>query len=75
MYIEKPLVTLSNSSSNGPHLLDMLKPYQWEDSYWWLSLDVSSLYTSIPLDVGVRAIEHFMANDPHTNSRQAHFII
>lgn len=53
----------------------MHKPYIWAQTYWCLSLDVSSLYTSIPHDVGIQAVEHFLANDPYTNSRQAHIIL
>lgn len=79
IYIDQFLQPLAQNLPSyirdGPHLLDMLKPYTWEQNYWWLSLDVSSLYTSIPHDVGVRAVEHFLANDPLTNPRQANFIL
>lgn len=52
IYIDQFLQPLAQNLPSyirdGPHLLDMLKPYTWEQNYWWLSLDVSSLYTSIP---------------------------
>ncbi|CAI9583897.1 unnamed protein product, partial [Staurois parvus] len=38
------------------HLLELLQTYSWEPDYCWVSLDVCSLYTSIPHDVGITAI-------------------
>lgn len=60
---------------DGSHLLDTLTMYTWEPTYWWLALDVSSLYTSILHEVGLRASEHFLAEDPLVNPRQANFIL
>lgn len=57
------------------HLLDMLANYTWEPSYMWLSLDVCSLYTSIPHDVGLSAVKHFLEEDSNMNPRQAQFIL
>lgn len=53
----------------------MLAPYEWEPTYWWLSLDVTSLYTSISHEMGVQAVEHFLAADPNISTRQAQFIL
>lgn len=60
---------------DGTHLFELLSPYIWEPTYVWLSLDVSSLYTSIPHTFGIMALEHFLAMDPLINPRQATFII
>lgn len=53
----------------------MLSFYRWEPTYLWVSLDVMSLYTLIPHDVGLMAVEHFLSADPLINPRQAHFIL
>lgn len=67
-YIDQFLQPLAQSLpsyiQDGTHLLDMLAPYAWEPTYWWLSLDVTLLYTSIPHDVGVQAVEHFFIRRP-----------
>lgn len=57
------------------HLLELLSAYKWEPNYVWLSLDVNSLYTSIPHSFGLLALEHFLAKDPCINPRQASFIL
>lgn len=41
----------------------------------WASLDVNSLYTSIPHEIGLRAIAHFLSSDPLLNPGQAEFIL
>lgn len=60
---------------DGTHLLELLTPYKWESSYIWLSLDVTSLYTSIPHQFGLLALEFYLAQDPFMNPRQAAFIL
>lgn len=42
------------------HVLESLHHYQWEDGYLWASLDVCSLYTSVPHTVGIRALQYFL---------------
>lgn len=52
IYIDQFLQLLAQNLPSyirdGPHLLEMLKPYTWNKNYWWLSLDVSSLYIYTP---------------------------
>lgn len=60
---------------DGTHLLEQLKPYSWNTDYMWMSLDVSSLYTSIPHTFRLTALEHFLFQDPYMNNRQAAFIL
>lgn len=69
LFIQPLAQNLLSYIHDGAHLLDMLAPHEWEPTYWWLSLDVISLYTSIPHEVGLRAVKHFLAEDPHINSR------
>lgn len=60
---------------DSTHLLKLLAPYSWEDSYLWLSLDVNSLYTSKPHDIGLLATQYFLLQDPMLNPHQATFIL
>lgn len=48
----------------------MLASYKWEDDYVWASLDVYSLYTSNPHEVGLTALQYFLTKD-----HQGQFII
>lgn len=49
--------------------------YSWENNYHWASLDVQSLYTFIPHEVGLNALQFFLCQDPMLNPRQASFIV
>lgn len=59
LYVDQFLQPLAQSLQSyirdGIHLLDLLSPYTWEDSYLWVSLDVQSLYTSIPHEIGLQS--------------------
>lgn len=41
----------------------------------WVSLDVCSLYTSVPHEVGLQAVLHFLASDSDIKSRQSQLIM
>lgn len=41
----------------------------------WVSLDVCSLYTSIPHKVGLQAVTHFLNNNSTLNTQQIDFIL
>lgn len=56
-------------------VLEALRSYRWESHYLWASLDVSSLYTSIPHEVGLEALQYFLSRSYETNSDQATFIV
>lgn len=72
----QPLVHgLPSYIRDGRHLMESLSSYTWESSYIWLSLDVSSLYTSIPHQFGLMATEYFLSGDPLANPRQVAFIL
>lgn len=60
---------------DGIHLLDILKTYHWEPTYFWVCLDVQSLYTSIPHDIGLEAAQNFLSQGHLINLRQAQFIL
>lgn len=55
--------------------MDLLKPYRWESGYIWMSLDVKLLYTSIPYDFGLTALNHFLSENPYMSHGQAEFIL
>lgn len=78
-YIDQFLQPLAQSLQSyirdGTHLLELLSYYSWKPNYLWVSLDVQSLYTSIPHDVGLGAIQSFLYQDPMLNPRQASFIV
>lgn len=38
-------------------------------------VDVSSSYTSIPHDIGIRAVQYFLTKSGEINSRQVHFLV
>lgn len=50
-------------------LLNLLQQYCWEPLYCWLSLDVVSLYTSIPHNIGLQAVQYYLNEDPLLNPR------
>lgn len=79
LYIDhflQPIVQkLQSYIRDGTHLMELLSAYRWEPTYTWLSLDVNSLYTSIPHAFGLIALEHFLAKDPLINPRQAAFAL
>lgn len=60
---------------DGIHFIDTLKAYTWEPTYQWVSLDVNLLYIWTPHAVGLRAVQHFLTQNPLTNSKQANFIL
>lgn len=71
----QPLVTsLPTYIKDSAHVLETLKQYKWEPGYLWLSLDVSSLYTSIPHEGGLRAVEYFLSEADYMNPNQSKFI-
>lgn len=60
IYIDSCLQTLVNRLpayiKNSSEVINVLQQYTWEEGYMWASLDVASLYTSIPHDIGLRAV-------------------
>lgn len=78
-YVDQFLQPLAQSLQSyirdSAHLLELLSTYSWEPSYYWVSLDVQSLYTSIPHDVGLNALQFFLCQDPMLNPTQASFIV
>lgn len=46
--------------------------YSWEPTYFWVSLDVNS---SIPHDIGIHTVQHFLVEDPFLNFGQPIFIV
>lgn len=79
LYIDSFLQPLAQALQSyirdSTHLMGLLSPYKWTKNYSWLSLDVNSLYTSIPHEVGLLAVQNFLLTDPMLNTRQAAFIL
>lgn len=75
LFLQPFVSNLQSHIKDGIHLLELLGPYQWEPNYIWLSLDVQSLYTSIPHNVGMQAIQHFLSEDPSIHPNQVKFIL
>lgn len=79
MYIDfclQPLVTqLQSFIRDSDEVIDTLHHYTWEEGYLWAFLDVASLYTSIPHEVGLRAVHHFLSNNGKFNSFQSNCLI
>lgn len=45
---------------DSSHVIDTLKDYSWHDENMWALLDVASLYTSIPHEVGTTTVQYFL---------------
>lgn len=52
-FLQSIVQNLPSYIKDSIHLLNMLQYYSWEPTYSWLSLDVVSLYTSIPHNIGL----------------------
>lgn len=74
LYIDfflQPLAqNLQSYIQDSTHLMALLSPYTWIDSYCWLSL-----YSSIPHHIVMLAIQQFLLLDPMLNSKQSSFIL
>ena len=71
----QPIVTsLPAYIRDSTQVLEILQNYRWEPNYLWLSLDVCSLYTSIPHEGGLKAVEHFLSGAEYLNPDQSGFI-
>lgn len=72
-YFLQPLAqALPSYIRGGTHLIELLNPYTWEPSYQWISLDVFSLYTSIPHEIwfsGRSPLSTWIFSPQHTTNR------
>lgn len=75
-FLHQPMVCqLSSYIRDSSHVNEILKEYSWQEGYTWTSLDVTSLYTSIPHEVGLAAIKYFFTKNGEMNSIQSKFIL
>lgn len=74
IFLQPLVTTLPAYIRDSSHVLDTLQQYRWERGYLWLSLDVCSLYTSIPHAGGLRAAEHFLSVAEYMHLSQYEFI-
>lgn len=73
-YFLQPFVSnLLSYIKNGIDLLEL--QYQWEPNYSWLSLEIQSLYTYIPHNVGKQSIQNFLMDDSSIHPNQVQFTI
>lgn len=56
---------------DSSHIIDSLKHYTWEEGYMWASLDIASLCTSIPREVGLTSVQYLLTKNGDMNSRQS----
>lgn len=72
----QPLVTyiLTYIKDSG-HLLELLHKYKCEEKYVWVSQDVASLYTSIPHEASLKALEHFLSDSDSLLPSQITFLL
>lgn len=61
--------------SDSAHILYILQQYSWNPDYLLFSLDVASLYTSIPHLIGLTALEHFLNKDNLFPPHQISFLV
>lgn len=52
-----------------------MQHYPWEKGSLWASLDVASLYTSMPYEVGLTAVQYFLTKSRDMNSKQSEFLL
>lgn len=57
------------------HILEILEKCRWKNDYLWLSLDVSLLYTYIPHEAGLQALQYFLKGESELPANQIKFII
>lgn len=55
-------------------MMDILSNYTCQKQYRWLTLDVTSLYTSIKHEFGLAAIQHFLCKDQLFHHQQIQFL-
>lgn len=71
----QPIVTsLPAYNRDSSHMLEGLQQYKWQIEYLWLSLDVCSLYKSIPHETGLKALNHFLCETDYIHLYQSRFI-
>lgn len=75
LFLQPLAQNLLSSIQNIIHQLELLEPYIWEPSYCWVSLDVTSLYSSILHDIGMVFLQYFLSQDRMLHPRQAVFIL
>lgn len=75
LWLQPFVQALPSYIKDSNHVIEQLEKYLWIEGYMWASLDVSSLYTSIPHQVGLSAVQHFLVKDGNVNSRQARFLV
>ncbi|XP_063805763.1 uncharacterized protein LOC134984051 [Pseudophryne corroboree] len=72
----QPRVTMLKSHiKDTTHFLNMIKDIEWRDSYGFLTLDVQSLYTNIPHDLGINAIARRLTEDGDLTDLHQKFIL
>lgn len=57
------------------HLIELMKSYKLDQGYIWVSLDVSALNTSIPNELGLEVLLHFLSCDTGLQPQQITFLI
>ncbi|XP_018422194.1 PREDICTED: protocadherin gamma-B1-like [Nanorana parkeri] len=74
-FLQPIVTTLPSYLRDSGHLIEALRPYSWEPSYHWVSLDICSRYTSIPHEVGLQALQPYLSQQTDVHYKQAQFIL
>lgn len=73
--LQPMMCQLTSYIKDSSYVIDIFQDYSWHDEYMWASLDVASLYTSIPPDVGIAAVQYFLSKNCQMHSKQSEFLL
>lgn len=73
-FLQDLVIQLPSYVRDSGHMLEILSTFSWHSQYKWLSLNVSSLYTSIEHQYGIQAIEHYLSKS-NLHPLQSRFLI
>lgn len=74
-FLQKYVVDLDSYLKDSASLISLIKPLEWQQDFWWASLDVTALYTNIRHNLGLTSIKGFLDKDPEMPNRQKNFIL
>lgn len=75
MFLLKYVDNLDSYLKDNSSLILLLNNYSWQPKYHWATLDVSSLYTNIPHNLGIPAVICFLVNDNTMPTLQKDFML
>lgn len=73
-FLQKYVITLDSYLKDSAALLILLKDIPWLPTYKWATLDVTALYSNIPHQLGLTAVEEYLSKDINIPITQKEFI-